>query len=155
MLNNDILRRLRYILDINDLKMMEVFLLGGSTVSREQLSNSLKKDDEPGFTLCEDDMTISFLEGLIIDRRGPSSEPALARESIVSNNLVFRKLKIAFNMQADDIQGVFKLVGFSISNHELSAFFRRPSHKNYRECQDQILRNFLHGLQLKYRPSAA
>jgi uncharacterized protein YehS (DUF1456 family) len=41
--------------------------------------------------------------------------------------------------------------GRTISKHELSAFFRTPSHRQYMECQDQILRNFLYGLQLTYR----
>jgi len=38
-----------------------------------------------------------------------------------------------------------------ISKHELSAFFRKPGHKHYRECKDQVFRNFLNGVQLKYR----
>jgi uncharacterized protein YehS (DUF1456 family) len=40
---------------------------------------------------------------------------------------------------------------FSLSKHEISAFFRKPDHKNYRSCKDQVLRNFLKGLELKYR----
>ncbi|OYW94241.1 MAG: hypothetical protein B7Z23_03865, partial [Pseudomonadales bacterium 32-61-5] len=28
------------------------------------------------------------------------------------------------------------------------ALFRQPEHKNYRECGDQLLRNFLKGLAL-------
>jgi uncharacterized protein YehS (DUF1456 family) len=47
---------------------------------------------------------------------------------------------------------ILGLTGVRISEHELSAFFRRPDHKHYRECKDQILRNFLKGVQLKYRP---
>ena len=43
------------------------------------------------------------------------------------------------------------LVDFTISKHELSAFFRKKGHKHYRECQEQILRNFLHGIQIEYR----
>jgi len=46
------------------------------------------------------------------------------------------------------------LADLKISKHELSAFFRRPDHKHYRTCKDQILRNFLKGLQLKYRNDA-
>jgi uncharacterized protein YehS (DUF1456 family) len=44
------------------------------------------------------------------------------------------------------------LRGFRLSKHELSAFFRNPTQPQYRECKDQVLRNFLMGLQMKYRP---
>ncbi|MDA7726128.1 DUF1456 family protein, partial [Pseudomonadales bacterium] len=30
--------------------------------------------------------------------------------------------------------------------------FRKPKHKHYRACKDQILRNFIHGIQMQYRP---
>ena len=67
-------------------------------------------------------------------------------------NIILRKLKIAFNLQSDEILAVLQLEGFSLSKHELSAFFRKPEHKHYRACKDQVLRNFLQGLQLKYHP---
>jgi uncharacterized protein YehS (DUF1456 family) len=55
-------------------------------------------------------------------------------------------------MKADDIIDVFNLVDFQISKSELSAFFRKVGHRNYKKCRDQILRKFLKGLQVKYRP---
>ena len=55
---------------------------------------------------------------------------------------------------AGDILAILSLADFSMSKHELSAFFRKPGHKHYRECKDQILRNFLGGLQHKMRPQA-
>ncbi|MBT7151143.1 MAG: DUF1456 family protein, partial [Deltaproteobacteria bacterium] len=51
-----------------------------------------------------------------------------------------------------DILKIMELTELSISKHELSAFFRKPKHKHYRNCNDQILRRFLTGVQLKYRP---
>jgi uncharacterized protein YehS (DUF1456 family) len=54
-------------------------------------------------------------------------------------------------MKAEEILEIIGLANFSISKHELSAFFRRPGHKHYRFCNDQILRYFLKGMQLKYR----
>ena len=63
------------------------------------------------------------------------------------------KLKIALNLQADDVLAIMALSGLPISKHELSAFFRRPDHKHFRACKDQILRNFLAGVQIKYRDS--
>lgn len=69
----------------------------------------------------------------------------------MSNNQIFLKLKIALNLQADDIFETLSLAGFPLSKHEISAFFRKPEHKNYRDCKDQVLRHFLKGLELKYR----
>ena len=46
---------------------------------------------------------------------------------------------------------LIKQADFSLSKHELSAFFRKPEHKHYRKCKDQVLRYFLKGVQLKYR----
>jgi len=45
-------------------------------------------------------------------------------------------------------------VDMHISKHELSAIFRKPGQKQYRECKDQFLRNFLYGLQFKERPES-
>jgi uncharacterized protein YehS (DUF1456 family) len=69
----------------------------------------------------------------------------------MNNNVIFRKLKIAFNLQAEEILSILSLADLNISKHELSAFFRRPDRKHYRVCKDQILRNLLTGLQIKYR----
>jgi len=63
------------------------------------------------------------------------------------------KLKIALNLKAEEVLAIIELAGFAMSKHELSAFFRKPGHKHYRTCHDQILRNFLKGVQLKYRRS--
>ncbi len=62
-----------------------------------------------------------------------------------------RKLKIALNLQADEMLDIIGLTGFKMSKHELSALFRKPDNRQYRLCKDQILRNFLKGLQIKHR----
>ena len=62
------------------------------------------------------------------------------------NNDVFKKLRIALELRDDDIIEILKLVNFKISKTELSAFFRREDHENYKICGDQVMRNFLNGL---------
>ena len=148
---NDCLRRIRYILDFDDSKMLAVFAEAGQEVTRAQLSNWLKKDDDPAYEVCRDALFATFLNGLIIDRRGKKDGPLPEPEQRLNNNIIFRKLKIAFDLQAEDILSILSLANVQISKHELSAFFRRANHKHYRECKDQILRNFLKGLQVKYR----
>ena len=151
MTNNDCLRRIRYILDLGDSKMIDIFAQANQTVTREEVSAWLKKDDDADYVACRDTMFATFLNGLINDKRGKKDGPQPVPEERLNNNIIFMKLKIAFNLQADDILPFLVLAGLKISKHELSAFFRRPDHKHYRNCKDQILRNFLKGLQLKYR----
>ena len=151
MLNNDVLKRVRYILDYNDNQMIEVFALADLEVSRKVLSQWLKKDDDPDYKSCKSVELATFLNGLISDKRGKKEGEQPIPEKVLTNNIIFKKLKIAFNLKAEDIIEALDLAELRVSKHELSAFFRKPNHKNYRECKAQILRNFLMGLQLKLR----
>ena len=151
MIANDCLRRIRYILDFDDTRMIGVFAEAGQKVTRGQVSAWLKKDDDPSYEECSEVMFATFLNGLINQKRGKKDGPQREPEQSLTNNIIFRKLKIAFNLQAEEILSILSLVDLHISKHELSAFFRRANHKHYRECKDQILRNFLKGMQIKYR----
>jgi uncharacterized protein YehS (DUF1456 family) len=151
MTNNDVLRRLRYTFDFSDSKMIALFAIADVTVTREQISNWLKKEEDPDYKNCSDVQLASFLNGLITDKRGKKEGPQPKPEKSLNNNIVFRKLRIALNLQAEDILDIMALADLKISKHELSAFFRKPDHKHFRSCKDQILRNFIKGLQLKFR----
>ena len=151
MKNNDILRSVRYTFDFNDSKMIALFALAGHQVTRAQISDWLKKEDDPAFQSCSDKLLTIFLDGLIIDRRGKQEGALPEPEQHLTNNVILKKLKIALNLQGDDILEIMALVRFSISRHEISAFLRKPDNKHYRSCKDQVLRNFLKGLQRKYR----
>ncbi len=149
--NNDIIRRIRYSFDFNDTKMIEVFALGDSQVTRAQISSWLKKDIDPDYVALSDFQLAVFLNGLITNKRGKKEGPKPIPENRLNNNVIFRKLRIALNLKDDDILELLKLADIKISKHELSAFFRKPGQSQYRECKDQILRNFLRGMQMKYR----
>ena len=153
MTNNDILRRIRYTFDFSDPKMIEIFGHTNRTVTREDINAWLKKEDEPDVIECSDEDMSTFLNGLIIERRGKKEGEQPKPEKRINNNIIFRKLKIALDLKAEDILEILALAEVEISKHELSAFFRKQGHKNYRGCNDQILRNFLKGVQLKYRES--
>ncbi len=150
-MNNDVLRRLRFILDFGDDQMIETFLLGGTEVSRKQVSSWLKKDDAPDFLKLEDRELAAFLNGLIIKKRGAKDGITPRTESRLNNNIVLRKLMIAFSLRSDDVVTVLALADFNMSKSEVGAFFRKPEHRNFRKCMDQVLRNFLHGLQVKLK----
>ena len=150
MSNNDILRRIRYTFDLNDTKMIDIFGLADLNVTRAQISDWLKKDDDPAFQELSDEQMSTFLNGFIIEKRGKKEGAQPIPEKILNNNIVFRKLKIALNLKDEDILDIFKLVDIRLSKHELSAFFRSPNQSQYRPCKDQFLRNFLQGMQIVY-----
>lgn len=151
MTNNDVLRRIRYTFNYDDTRMIKIFSLAEQTVTRDQISAWLKKDIDPAYQECTDTQLAVFLNGLINERRGKQNGPQIKPEQSLTNNIIFRKLKIALELKDEDILKILTLADFRMSKHELSAFFRKPEHKNYRECKNQILRNFLLGMQLKYR----
>lgn len=152
MTNNDILRRLRYAFNYGDDKMMAIFAKADHKVDRATLSNWLKRDDDPNFTAITDKEFALFLNGLINEKRGKREGPQPEPEEKLTYNIIFMKLKIALNLKAEDILDILKLADFRLSKGELSAFFRKPEHKNYRSCKEQILRTFLIGVQKKLRP---
>ena len=151
MKNNDILRRIRFTFNFSDSKMIAIFGLADYPVTRTQISDWLKKDDDPAYKNCNDNQLAAFLNGLISDRRGNREEPPPKPEKRLNNNIILRKLKIALDLKDEEIIDLLGLAALPMSKHELSAFFRKPDHKNYRTCKDQVLRNFLRGLQMTYR----
>ncbi|MFA7553216.1 MAG: DUF1456 family protein [Spongiibacteraceae bacterium] len=154
MTNNDILRRIRYIFDISDSNMIKIFAMADYEASREQISDWLKKEDDPDYKNCSDTLMATFLNGFINQKRGKREGEQPRPESRLTNNLIFRKLNIALNLKAEEVLEIIESTDFIISKHELSAFFRKPGTKHYRECKDQILRRYLDGLRLKYRGQA-
>ncbi len=151
MINNDVLKKIRYILDYSDSQMIQTFGLGQMEVTREKVSQLLKKDDDSDYVICKDVELSSFLNGLIIQKRGKKEGDQPVAEKKLTNNITFKKLIIAFNLKSEEVVDVLKMADLTVGKSELSAFFRKPTHKNYRECKAQILRNFLMGLQIKER----
>lgn len=152
MINNDVLRRVRYALDLNDATMIEIFASSDYNVTREELLNFLKKDNEDGFIAINNRKLSLFLDGLITYKRGKKEEVVVKKsEGDLNNNGILRKLRIALEFKEEDMLSTLKLAGFEISKPELSAFFRHEDHKHHRKCGDQVLRNFLQGLVIRFR----
>ncbi|HCN62523.1 MAG TPA: DUF1456 domain-containing protein [Pseudomonas sp.] len=152
MIHNDVLRSVRYMLDISDNKVVEIIKLGGLDVTKADIETYLKKDEEEGFVRCPDNVMAHFLDGLVIFKRGKDdSRPAQPVELPVTNNIILKKLRVAFELKEDDMHAILKSVDFPVSKPELSALFRKFGHNNYRTCGDQLLRNFLKGLTLRVR----
>ena len=73
------------------------------------------------------------------------------QDSPLTNNSILKKLRIALKFREDDMLSTLKLAGMNLSKSELSALFRKEGQRHYKECGDQILRNFLQGMTMRYR----
>lgn len=154
MLNNDVLRSVRYMLDLSEAKLIEIIRLVDPefAISKEEVQALLRREDEAGFLQCSDRVLAHFLDGLVIHCRGPAPDGSVRPvEKRISNNLVLKKLRVAFELKDHDMHQAFADASFPVSKPELSALFRQPGHKNFRPCGDQMLRNFLKGLTLRMR----
>ena len=154
MIHNDILRRLRYALSINDTSAISIFKLAGYQMESDYLHGIMQKEGDKGFMPCRDKVLSLFLDGLIIKFRGKQEgrEPVVLKAGEeISNNEILRKIRIALTLKDDDIIAMMKLADFNVGKSELSALFRKTDHRNYKVCGDQFLRNFLQGLTIKHR----
>lgn len=151
MTNNDIFRRIRFLFDFSDPKMISIFKLANYDVESAVVNDWLKKEDDPLIKRITDKELAIFFNGLIIEKRGKREGPQPEPEDPLTNNMILRKLKIALDLKTDDILDLFASIDKRISKHELSAFFRNPKNKSYEHCMDQYLRHFLNALQTKHK----
>ena len=156
--NNDILRRLRFAFDFSNKEAVSLFSLDpSSTKSMNQAAflTRLAKDDDSNFVECSDAELAAFLDGLIVAKRGlrePAPEPAQKPDDFrISKNDILKKLRIAMTFQEQDMLKTLEQGGTTMSKSELGALFRKPNHKHYRACGNQVLRNFIKGLTLQLR----
>ncbi len=154
MINNDVLRSIRYMLDLSDSKVVEIAKLADADfpIDKADVQSFLKKDDDEGYVECGDIVLAHFLDGLVFHYRGRNQNlPVRPVEKRITNNVVLKKLRVAFELKDMHMHQAFEDAGFPVSKPELSALFRQANHKNFRLCGDQMLRNFLKGLTLRVR----
>lgn len=172
--NNDRLIRLRYALDIKNKDMVEIFKLGGVSLTDEEVRKMLIKskdsyhdeaDDHDEIEVkeenikCNNSMFEAFLNGFIIFKRGKQDpKPEQTERAVLSirdseniNNIMLKKLKIALSLSSGDMLEIFEQTGVVVTKGELGAIFRKEGHKHYKVCGDKYARNFLKGVAIKYR----
>ena len=122
--NNDLLKRIRYAMDVGNAGMKVIFGLAGHIVTEAEILDMMKSEGEAGYVECGDRVLGLFLDGLIVQRRGrrepPPGKPDASNERL-TNNLVLKKLRIALGFTDDDILEVLKRAGFEMTKSELSA----------------------------------
>lgn len=147
MTNNDVLRSIASVLHLGDAQLSEIVRKGDGDVDPATIASYRKQSEEEGFAPCPHEVMAHFLQGLVIHRRGTrKEEPAAPLETPVTNNVILKKVRIAFELKDADIAAIFTKAGIQVSKSERSAFFRHPDHRHYRECGDAVLQNLLNGL---------
>ena len=150
------MKSVRYTLEIKNKEVVKMIKAGGMELTTLETVDLLKNEEDEGFVACPAETIHAFLDGLILGRRGPSDGPAKKfSTATINNNMILRKLRIAFEMRDTDVITTLNSVGLSVSKSEISALFRAPTHKHFMKCGDQFLRNFLRGLTDRFRPNDA
>jgi uncharacterized protein YehS (DUF1456 family) len=151
--NNELLRSLTQVLKLNEATIVDIFNLAQHPIDKASIANMLKNEGDTGFSDCDEKCITHFLDGLIAFRRGKNENSPLPAKEIaqpLSNNLILKKLRIAFDLKEDDLLELMSLANYEITKNELSATFRKPGHKHYRTCGEDFLMAFLIGLSYRH-----
>lgn len=141
-------------LDLSDPAVAGICKLADLEVDSADITNFLRGEEDEGYLECPDEVMLRFLDGMVIHKRGKNENTASVEatpEKRMTNNIVLKKLRIAFELKEEDMHAIFAKADYQISKPELSALFRKKGHNNYRACGDQILRYFLKGLTMRLR----
>ena len=152
MANNDKLRSIKDALSLDDATMLQIFTEAGREIGQSALAAFLKTADEDDYIPCSSPIMGFFLDGLILHYRGRqegSPVQAAAPLAELSNNAILKKLRIALDLKEEDLVHIFKTAGIVITKHELTALFRKPGNRHFKECTDQLLSGFIQGVALR------
>lgn len=144
--NNHILKLIIKAAKLDLPNVLKAFKMMDKHITQEDVHDALRDEHDPKFVLLSNAGLELFLNGFIIFNRGPNPSRKKPQSTPqLTNNIILRKLKIAFDLKDDDLIEIFAKDETSISKYQLSAFFRREGHANYRSCSDALLRSFLYG----------
>ena len=146
MLSNDILRSLRYTLKVNNNDMVRILALADMESTAASFDTWMTKEDEEGLSAARILSCRVSSTALSMTSAAKMIRRRSWRWSAGEYNTVLKKLRIAFSLKTDDIVAIMSEQKYRVSVPEVTAMMRSPDHKNYRECGDQFLRNFLRGL---------
>nr|WP_275659260.1 DUF1456 family protein [Vibrio chagasii] len=148
------MRRIQHALNLKNAQIIKAIEQADVTIAHDQVINWLKADNDKSCSKMKDKELAVFLNGFINLKRGKKEGAQPKPEVALTNNMIFMKLRIALNMKAEDVLDVLEVVGISLSKYEIGAYFRKPENKNYKVCEDQLLCDFLNGVQFTHRPDS-
>lgn len=156
MRTNTILTHLSQSLALDIPELQRLFANVGVDLTDEELTHILSAS--PAAEAMPEYLLIKFLNELIDSLRGKreGAEPEeVSVTAKISNNDVLKKLRIALNLQEQQVREAFKLVTIELTKSDLSALFRKAGHPQYHACDDELLIDFITGLGLLRAQQAA
>ncbi len=147
MTNNYILTSIMNSLKLTKVDVLKSYKLVDKKIAQEDVDDILREASDEKFILLSDEGFELFLNGFIAYKRGPSDKKAKKQKIYFSNNIILKKLKIALDLKDEDIIEIFANDGLEITKSQLTAYFRRDGHINYRKCSDSLLKRFIKGCE--------
>lgn len=151
MTNNTVLQKIQYALHLEIADILRIYKQVGVVLDPKLAISYFMDVKKENFVSCPNDMLCAFLEGLIIERRGAnekSPNPPVISDEPLTNNAIFKKLRVALNFHDEDIRIALERVKVDTKKVDLSALFRKMGHKHYKPCTDSILESFLMGIRI-------
>jgi len=145
MTNNFVLISIMNAINLDKVSVLKAYKLVDKKVTQDDVEDILREEKDEKFILLSDEGFELFLNGLIAFKRGPSDKKAKKQKINFSNNIILKKLKIALDLKDEDIIEIFSNDGLEITKSQLTAYFRRDGHINYRKCSDSLLKRFING----------
>lgn len=145
MTNNFILTSIMSAIDLDKVAVLKAYRMVDKKITEDDVDDILREPSDEKFILLSDEGFELFLNGLIAYKRGPSDKKAKKQKTYFSNNIILKKLKIALDLKDEDIIQIFANDGLEITKSQLTAYFRRDGHVNYRKCSDVLLKRFING----------
>jgi uncharacterized protein YehS (DUF1456 family) len=152
MAHNGTLRSIRDALNLDDSAMISIFKESGREIGLSTITALTSSEDDETYIPCADPVFGFFLDGLIIHKRGRKNDaPGLPSQPALrlTRNDIIKKLRIALDLKEDEMISIFKTSRIEVSKSDLSALFRKEGNKHYKECSEQLFKEFLKGLSLR------
>ncbi len=147
MTNNYILSSIMNSLKLDKVDILKAYKIVDKKIIQDDVDDILREPSDEKFILLSDEGFELFLNGFISYKRGPSDKKAKKQKIYFSNNIILKKLKIALDLKDEDIVEIFAKDGLEITKSQLTAYFRRDGHINYRKCSDSLMKRFINGLK--------
>lgn len=154
MTNNTVLQKIQYALRLEQDEIIRIFQHVGVQLDAKLAIGYFIDTKHEDYVACPNNMLSSFLEGLILERRGVNEKnptPPVITDESLTNNAVLKKLKVALDFHDEDIRLVLERVKVDTKKVDLSALLRKKGHKHYKPCSDYVLESFLMGIRVAFK----
>jgi len=150
MKNNTAMIKIQAALGLTPSDIARAFERGDYSITAEMLAGYMMGfPTDEGYIKCPNRALIAFLDGLIVDRRGPNPKkpkPGAVTDTTIDNSDIFKKLRIALDLHEEDIQLLLQKSNVILEKNDFSAIFRKKGHKHYKTASDPVLDAFLKGI---------